>query len=46
MYIKCISFHVFKITLEDQVVESLQIKFSITFQNNQMNYTNLSNHRT
>jgi hypothetical protein len=30
--------------LEDQVVESLQIFFSTTFKNNQMNYTNLPNH--
>jgi hypothetical protein len=27
--------------LEDQIVESLQISFSITFQNNQVNYANL-----
>jgi len=30
--------------LEDQVVESLQIKFFATFQNNQLNYTNFVNH--
>jgi hypothetical protein len=32
--------------LKDQVVESLQIIFFATFQNNQMNYTNLPNHDT
>jgi len=32
--------------LEDQVVESLQIKFFATFQNNQLNYTNFVNHDT
>jgi hypothetical protein len=30
--------------LKDQVVESLQIIVFATFQNNQVNYTNLPNH--
>jgi hypothetical protein len=31
-------------TLEDHIVESLQIIFSVNLHNNQMNYANLPNH--